>query len=47
MIFREEWYRNIWFRIPFTLYFIAREKNGFLCLARREFDGEGYYWRRI
>lgn len=46
-ILGEKKYRSIWFRIPFTLYFIAKQKNGYFCLIHKEFNGEEYYWRRI
>lgn len=44
---KQDWYKYIVCRIPFTLYFIAIEKDGYLCLARKVFDGSKYVWQRI
>lgn len=35
----------IFFRIPFTIYFLAKDKEiGRICLLRKQFNGTSYRW---
>lgn len=46
---------KIYFRIPFTIYWIAginfesytEKSKRLLCIAYKGFDGNGYFWRVI
>ena len=35
---------NVWFRIPFTAYFVARYCSGLFCLVRKEWVVSEYVW---